>query len=239
MPNWISTYLARIWAMVQEIAGRLNQLVTILAQLSAISTKLDALNANQVATGELLESMGAVLAALTTTAGIITTTADDTKESVAQNTVLLTAIRDGLTATDAEVGKILEILTPPPPVAFRVTLTEGEDHMAKAVNATMDFQLLDNGSATATLTPIDSVGEPTTLPAGVVPAWSSSDPAVVVVPAADGMSAALAPASPPVLATGVVITASATLPSGAAITGSGNPIDVVAGGPAGFSIAEQ
>ena len=232
MTNWISTYLARIWAKVQEIAGRLNQLVTILAQLSTISNELDVLSAN-------LESIGAVLAALTTTAGIITTTADDTKESVAQNTVLLTAIRDGLTATDAEVGKILEILTPPPPVAFRVTLTEGEDHMAKAVNATMDFQLLDNGSATATLTPIDSVGEPTTLPAGVVPAWSSSDPAVVVVPAADGMSAALAPASPPVLATGVVITASATLPSGAVITGSGDPIDVVAGGPVGFKIAEQ
>jgi len=121
------------------------------------------------------------------------------------------------------------------PAAFVVR----EERMAR-LKAIVDFRMLDNGSATATLTPVDVAGLPTTLPDGTPPpSWASRDPAVVVTPAADGMSATLAPATPPVLATGVIITASTTLPDGTAISGSGNPIDVVAGGPTGFQITEQ
>ena len=111
-------------------------------------------------------------------------------------------------------------------------------NMAKTLKATVDFQLFDNGQATATLTPIDAVGNATTLPDGTAPpSWTSSDPAVVVSAAADGLSAILTPSG--TLATGVVITATTTLASGAVITGSGAPIDVVASGPTSFAIQEQ
>lgn len=113
--------------------------------------------------------------------------------------------------------------------------------MAKAVKATVDFQLKDNGTATATLTPIDAAGLSTSMPAGAsVPVWASSDPGVVVTAAADGLSAQVAPATPPVLVTGAVITATATLADGTTtISGQGDPIDVVASDAVGFAIAEQ
>jgi hypothetical protein len=106
--------------------------------------------------------------------------------------------------------------------------------------ATLDFQILDSGSATATLTPVDAEGFTTTLPDGTpIPSWVSSDPGVVVTPAADGMTATLAPSTPPVLVTGVTISASTTLAGGTVITGTSSPIDVVVGGPTGFQITEQ
>ena len=107
----------------------------------------------------------------------------------------------------------------------------------KVMKATLDFQLLDNGTATATLTPIDAAGLATTLPAGTpIPVWVSSDPSVVVTAAADGMSATVAPATPPVAKTGVTISVSTTLASGTSISGS-DVVDVVAGTATGFAIA--
>jgi hypothetical protein len=131
------------------------------------------------------------------------------------------------------------------PVSFKLNLITKDDIMAK-VKASIDFKLLDNGTATATLSFIDSVGEPTTLPVGAtisVPSWASSDPSVVVVPAADGLSAAVSPATPPTLIDGVTLTAgTATITNAdsstetlAAVTSEG--IDVIAGGPTGFAIA--
>ncbi len=101
----------------------------------------------------------------------------------------------------------------------------------------VDFQLSDNGTATATLTAVDDLGNPTTLPAGAsVPAWTSSDVAITVTPAQDGMSAVLTPTA---LATDVVITATSTLSDGTTtISGSGQ-IDVVAGPATRFAIALQ
>jgi hypothetical protein len=108
----------------------------------------------------------------------------------------------------------------------------GDDFMP----LTLDFQLPDTGTGTATLTPVDAKGNPTTLPAGTsVPTWTSSNVAITVTPAADGMSATLTPTA---LATGVIIAASATLPNGTTITGQGDPIDVVAGPAAGFKMVE-
>jgi hypothetical protein len=152
---------------------------------------------------------------------------------------------------EIQLQQILAQLLPPPPAGFLMTFESNqENEMANKAprKATMDFQLLDNGTATATLTLVDAAGLPTTLPSGAtigVPPWASSNPAIVVTPAADGMSAALAPSSPPVLVTGVVISAGpATITNADGSTVSlavvsGDPIDVIAGGPAGFSISEQ
>lgn len=104
--------------------------------------------------------------------------------------------------------------------------------------AAIDFQLFDNGQAVASLTPVDAAGLETTLPAGSsVPVWTSSDPGVVVSPSTDGLSAIVTPAQPPVLVQNAVLTATSTLPDGTVITGTSDPIDVVAGGPVGFKIA--
>jgi hypothetical protein len=104
--------------------------------------------------------------------------------------------------------------------------------------ASVDFVLFDNGQAVATLTPEDKAGLDTTLPAGTsVPVWTSSNPAVVVSGSTDGLSAIVTPATPPVLATGVTVTATATLPDGTVITGVSDPIDVTGSAVAGFKIS--
>ena len=91
--------------------------------------------------------------------------------------------------------------------------------MAKAVKAAVDFQLLDNGTVKFTFTPVDSVGNKTTLPAGT-PAlsYSSSDPALTVAPdPADASGFGLsAIGTPNALATGVIVTGSTTLPGASA-----------------------
>ncbi len=109
---------------------------------------------------------------------------------------------------------------------------------AKAKALGVDFQLLDNGTMKATLTVLDAAGLATTWPTGQPIVWTVSDPGVVATPA-DGLSAILAPASPPVLVTGVIPTATGTLADGTVITVNGDPIDVIAGGAAGFQMAES
>ena len=104
--------------------------------------------------------------------------------------------------------------------------------------ASIDFVLFDNGQAVATLTPEDAAGLDTTLPAGSsVPAWTSDNPGIVVSPSADGLSAILTPATPPVLLTGATVSATSTLPSGKVITGKSDPIDVDGSEAAGFKIS--
>lgn len=107
--------------------------------------------------------------------------------------------------------------------------------------ASVDFQLKDDGSATATLTPVDAAGLDAAMPAGAtVPVWVSSNAAVVVTAAADGMTAAVKPSVPPVLVTGVTITATATLADGTTVlTGTSDPIDVVGDVATGFRITEK
>ena len=151
------------------------------------------------------------------------------------------------TASSLLVGvqKITAILEAPPPVAFSIKITQG-DKMAGRLKAGIDVQLLDNGTAQATVTLVDAAGLPTTLPTGStlsVPAWVVSNPAIVATVAADGLSAALAPSVPPVLATDVTVTvgpatmtnADGTTVTIAAVTSDG--IDVISGGPAGFAIS--
>lgn len=143
---------------------------------------------------------------------------------------------------DQEIALLKQVLAavlPPPPVSFTVTLESnpGELSMGRIAKATLDFQLLDNGSATATLSAVDSVGEPTTFPAGSTAVYTPSDPSIVASVGADGLTGTITPATPPVLATGVTVSVVVTLPGGATLSAVSPAIDVIAGGPAGFSIA--
>jgi hypothetical protein len=156
---------------------------------------------------------------------------------------------------EATLAQILNAVTTPPPVGFVITETlqtagQGEDMAAKAKFSKVRVAIQDNGTALLTATPTDAMGLATTLPTGTTtPVWTSSDPGIVVTPVATdatGLTATAAPATPPVLVTGVVATVTATLPTnpdgsaGATISGS-TPADlsVVAGGPTGFQIAES
>lgn len=136
----------------------------------------------------------------------------------------------------AKVDLLLEYLTPPPATSMKLTIIDqqGAEKMAKTKLGEFKLNLLDNGTAAGTLSVQDAAGLPTTLPAGVVPTYASSDPGVVVTPAADGLSCTIAPATPPVLVTGAIITASAAMPDGTTLSAdnSSDPLNVVAG-PAG------
>jgi hypothetical protein len=148
--------------------------------------------------------------------------------------------------------QILQQLQPPPATGIIISFVSNEsqeekDNMtnkAKATKAGVDFQLLDNGTATATVSFVDSVGNPTSTPVGAAPAvYTSSNPAVVSVGAtnADGVSATLTPLS---LGTGVIVSATVTVtdPTGVnppvTLSGSGNPIDVIAGAASALAISE-
>lgn len=162
---------------------------------------------------------------------------DGLRQGQSDQNVILAEIQQTQAQQGETLKTILSFLQPPSPVAFDITYEEGAPIMAAKRKATVDFQLLDNGTAKATLTPVDAAGNPTSMPAGTtIPAWTSSNPAITIAPAADGMSATLTATA---LATAVVITATATLADGTTqLTGSGNPIDVVAGGAVGFTITE-
>ena len=167
-----------------------------------------------------------------------------------------TQILANQTAQQAQLDLITQTLQlifnavagPATPVGVVIAFTEGVKLMAKkAVGAAVDFTILDNGTATATLSFVDALSEPTVLQIGatVSTAWTSSDPEIGVVGSADGMSAALnaivSPGAP--LSKGVVITAVVTVTNADAsvlgpFTATGDPIDVIAGGPAGVQIAE-
>jgi len=143
-------------------------------------------------------------------------------------------------------AKILDLLTPAPVAGIQITIEEETSMKQKVRTSGVDFQLLDSGKALATISFVDAGGLPTTVQTGatIATVWTSSDPGVVVVGRADGLNADVSPATPPVLVTGAVVSASTTITNtdGSIIgplAAQGNPIDVVAGGPAGMSIAES
>jgi hypothetical protein len=142
---------------------------------------------------------------------------------------------------EGQLAGIIAMLAPSPPVRLTITL---EENTMGAV--AMDFQILDNGSATAALNLVDAAGLPTTLPTGAtlsVPPWVSSDPGLVATPSANGLTAVISPATPPKLLTGATITAgpaTITNADGSTVTlpaVTSGPIDVIAGGPVGFTLS--
>lgn len=109
--------------------------------------------------------------------------------------------------------------------------------------AGVDFEILDNGTVKYTFTPVDAIGQPTTLPPGTPPlTYSSSSPAMTVAadPSDTSGFGLLAIGTGVAVATGVVVTGQTTLPGAAApIIGTADPVDILAGGPVGFTVAEQ
>lgn len=145
-----------------------------------------------------------------------------------------------------KLDKLLELLTPPPPVAFEVevfSLGTGENPMAKLAKfGKMKITVLDNGTAKAVATAVDSVGIATTLPAGsTTPAWTASDAGVVINPDPtdpSGLTAIFGPATPPALVAAFTVSVDAVLPDGTThIDGTSESNSIIAGGPAGFTVA--
>ena len=109
----------------------------------------------------------------------------------------------------------------------------------------MDIQLFDDGQGVASITNIvDAAGLPAAFPPGSTTECVSSDPSVVVSGiSADGLSAIFAPATPPVLSTGVVLTMKVTFPNnadgtpGKTISEDSDPLDVVGDAASGFKVS--
>lgn len=116
--------------------------------------------------------------------------------------------------------------------------------MPKVSKATVDFQVLDNGTVKFTASPVDAVNNTATLPAGTPAlAWVSDNAALTLsADPSDTSGFALSQIGTPsgTLATGVNVTCSTSLDGGAtSITGAATPVDVVAGPAGGFAVAEQ
>lgn len=88
------------------------------------------------------------------------------------------------------------------------------------------FNLLDDGTATATLSFLDKKGNGIPAPTGVTVVWTSSDTNVGVAPASDGLTAGLTPVG--VLESGATITAVATLADGVTAFTASDVVNVVA-----------
>lgn len=134
---------------------------------------------------------------------------------------------------------------------YKQPKTKRSTTMPKAVRATVDFQLLDNGTVRFTITPVDTVGNAASLPAGTPPLSATVVDAtgapstllsVAIDTANDTTGFGLVQIGTPsgALATGLVVTFSTTLPGATAPTSAtANAIDVISGGPSGFQVAES
>ena len=153
---------------------------------------------------------------------------------------------------------VLAFLKPPAAAGFIVTITGGnatKDNTMAVVTSTVDQQFLDNGKLRFALTvvddkgsPTDPTGKPVVLPAGT-PQVALTDSAGLITFVVDPADTSgfgliqLGTASGDTV--GDVVTASVTLPGGAApITGAGDPFNIIPGAPtvdnpAGFRIVES
>ena len=115
----------------------------------------------------------------------------------------------------SQQSALILLLTPPPPATMLLSITSTNEQgetttmATKASRGKMKLDIHGDGTATASVTFQDNTGLSASLPVGatLVNPFASSDPGIVVTPAADGMSAKLAPSTPPVLVTGAIITA--------------------------------
>lgn len=165
-------------------------------------------------------------------------------------------LRKAVRVSDAKLDQILAILagpvdTDPAATVLNLSIEENMKPITRKTTASagtsLDLQMLDTGKALASISFVDSLQEPTNVAAGatVASTFSSSDAGVIVTDRGDGLNADIslvAPAPVP-LPTGVVITAVTTVTNldGSVLgpfTATGNPIDVIAGGPAGIMMVE-
>lgn len=115
--------------------------------------------------------------------------------------------------------------------------------MSPVKAATVDFQIQDDGTVKFTATPVDHLGNATTLKSGTPPlAWVSDNPALTLAADPNDQSGfALSQiGTPTTLATGVNVSCSTTQPGDAApISGAATPLDIVAGSATALTVAEQ
>lgn len=153
-------------------------------------------------------------------------------------------------AQRAILTKILQLVSPPQPVACFLTITSQGDHMN--AKASLDILLKDDGTALLTLGFKDKLGAAAVLPDGATissATYAGSDPSVTVTPAADNLTAVIAlvpPAAgqPPTLVTGITFSVANVVMTNADSTttdlGGGTAsqaLDIIASGPASVSLA--
>jgi len=113
--------------------------------------------------------------------------------------------------------------------------------MAGTAKAGVDFELLDNGTVRFTAQPVDAVGNNTVLPVGTSPLTWVSDNTALTLAADPGDTSGFNLSqigTPTALATGVNVTCSTTV-DGTTISGTAQPVDIIAGGPVGFTVTES
>ena len=182
---------------------------------------------------------------MSTALGTLTTTTTELLKLVGQ-------LAKAEQVLNEKLDEVLVLLEPPPLVAFVVSITingpdgspSKEQSMAAAKKATVDFQVLDNGTVKCVATPVDAMGNPPNppgLPAGSsAPAWKSSDDSAISIALDPADASGLTLIGTPLkLATGITISVSCALADGTTITGDGDPIDVVAGPAGGFAVSES
>jgi hypothetical protein len=164
------------------------------------------------------------------------------------NTAGLKAISATVQLNGTKLDQILSILNEPSPIGgAEITFKDKMSKLTHSARGKMKFVLNDNGSATGTITLVDSVGVPTSPVSGATIATTatSSDPGVTVSVDSTGLIVTAAPAQPlpSPLPQGVVITASITITNPDSIVlgpftcdDSADPLNVTAGGPSGAKI---
>ena len=153
-------------------------------------------------------------------------------------------------SNSAKLDQILDILKGPPIAGAEVGAWQEKTTMQKTrvlKAAVGDFQLQDNGTATAPIGFVDSVGEPAVLQSGATVSTSltSSDPNLTPTVDSTGLIITVTPslATPlpalPILDITITATVTVTNPDASTIgpfTAVSDGIDLVAGGPAGAQI---
>lgn len=172
--------------------------------------------------------------------------------------VIFAAITNGFAVLKAQVesnaqklDEILAILNQVPAtnVIAGAQITLGAIMKTKnaAKAAVGDFQLLDNGTATGTISFVDAAGEPAVLQPGatVVTTLAVSDPDLTATIDSTGLVISIAVSlqgTPALPITGITVTATVNVTNTdgttvGPLTAVSQGIDLVAGGPAGASIS--
>jgi hypothetical protein len=144
----------------------------------------------------------------------------DSKAGGCATQASLDALAAVVASEEAQLAQLVATFTPSLPTEFELVFS-----------GTTDTTLEDNATGLVSVIPIDNTGAQTMLPSGVVPQLSSSDSTIMDV----NQEGVCTNAVPPKLGT-VTLTASATLSSGAVITGTSKPITVVPGPPAALDV---
>jgi hypothetical protein len=142
-------------------------------------------------------------------------TANEIAELSARVTTLQQQTAASQQAILTDLHAIYELLIPPPVAGVVITFQNGEEEDMAVTRAALDITIPDDGSgnAKAVLSFIDKAGLPTATVSGasVATVATMSNPAIVATVDATGLNITMAPATPPVLATGVTLSVSVTI----------------------------